>query len=143
MRAAALGAARGAPFTARAAAAWLRDARGLSSDAAGAALGALQAAQLLTTADPAAADVALSAASVEQQPGLSLRLVADCPQPSRWKEPLNGQFTWFGPARPAAEVGEEACSPSTPIPSPRPCPPKAAHSFAVHCRRGFPGRLQR
>lgn len=102
MRAAALGGARGAPFTAATAAAWLREAQGLSAEEAGASLGALQAVQLLTVAEPAAADEALGAATA---PGLQLRLVADCPPPSRWKDPLNGQFTWFGPARPAAEVG--------------------------------------
>lgn len=104
LRAAQLGAGAGAAFGLRRAAEWLQGSRGLAPGAAAAALGELQAAQLLTVADASAADQPITAGLLQGRPQLPLLLVADAPQPTRWKEPLNGQVVWFGLARPAAEV---------------------------------------
>ncbi|EFN52965.1 hypothetical protein CHLNCDRAFT_137357 [Chlorella variabilis] len=106
LRAAQLGAGAGAAFGLRRAAEWLQGSRGLAPGAAAAALGELQAAQLLTVADASAADQPITAGLLQGRPQLPLLLVADAPQPTRWKEPLNGQVVWFGLARPAAEVAE-------------------------------------
>ena len=103
----ALASGSGHAFTLQAAAQWLQQARGQGADAAAATLGQLQAAQLVTVAAPAGAadaELALTAQAVQARPQLLLRLVADAPQPSRWKEPLNGHFAWFGPARPAEQA---------------------------------------
>ncbi|KAI7842058.1 hypothetical protein COHA_004256 [Chlorella ohadii] len=78
-----------------------------TAEAAAAALARLQAAQLLAIAVPAGsrdAELPLSLQLAQQRPHLRLRLVADAPPPQRWSQPLNGQFAWFGPARPAEQV---------------------------------------
>ena len=94
-------------FTLQQAAQWLQQAKGLAPEAAAAALGQLQTAQLLAVAVPAGqpdAELPLSAQLVQQRPQLLLHLATDAPPPARWNEPLNGQCAWFGPARPAEEV---------------------------------------
>lgn len=104
---AALAAGAAHTFTLQQAAQWLQQAKGEAPDAAAAALGQLQVAQLLVVAEPAGhadAELPLSAQLVQQRPQLLLRLAADAPPPERWSEPLNGQYAWFGPARPAEEV---------------------------------------
>lgn len=99
------GGSPGATFTLQAAAQWLQEARGLAPEAAASALARLQAAQLLAVADPGLpSETPLGLQLLQARPQLRLQLVADAPQPARWNESLNGQFTWFGPARPAAEV---------------------------------------
>lgn len=102
----------GGAFTLSAALAWARESGLAGSRAAGAAdlLAQLQAAQLLTMAEPsgaAAKERAITPELAEAQPGLRLRLVADLPTPARLSAPLNGHFRWFGPARPAAAVSAE------------------------------------
>lgn len=107
LRGAALGSSsNSAAFPLQRAAQWLQSTMGLAPDAAAAKLGELQAAQLLGITDPAAADEPITAQLVQQRSQLLVRLAADAPLPTSWKEPLNGQVTWFGPARPAAEVAE-------------------------------------
>lgn len=99
------GGSPGAAFALQVAAQWLQAARGLSPGAAAAALGDLQAAQLVTVVDPGLSpETALNAQLLQARPQLRLQMAADAPQPAKWSEPLNGQFVWFGPARPAAEV---------------------------------------
>lgn len=96
-------------FALQQAAQWLQQqGQGATPEAAAAALAELQGAQLLTVAVPAGsqdAELALSQQLAQQRPDLALRLVADAPPPQRWRQPLNGQFAWFGPARPAEQVG--------------------------------------
>lgn len=105
LRGAALGSSsNSAAFPLQRAAQWLQSTVALAPDAAAAKLGELQAAQLLGITDPAAADEPITAQLVQQRSQLLVRLAADAPLPTSWKEPLNGQVTWFGPARPAAEV---------------------------------------
>lgn len=98
----------GHTFTLQQAVQWLQQSKGLAADAAAAALGQLQSAQLLTavgaTPGDAVAQQAITVQLAQQRPQLLLQLTADAPQPARWKDPLNGQYTWFGPARPADEV---------------------------------------
>lgn len=102
---AAKGGRPGATFTLQAAAQWLQTKQGLAPDAAAASLGRLQAAQLLTIADQGLSpETPLGPQLLQARPQLQLRVPADAPQPARWNDPLNGQFVWFGPARPAAEV---------------------------------------
>lgn len=95
-------------FTLQQAVQWLGSSQGLAADAAAATLAQLQAAQLLTLADagPGSADAqqALTPALATQRPQLLLRLTEDAPAPTRWQEPLNGQFAWFGRACPAEQV---------------------------------------
>lgn len=100
-------------FTLQQAAQWLQQQHPEATpEAAAAALAELQAAQLLTVACPAGspdAELALSQQLAQQRPDLALRLVADAPLPQRWRQPLNGQFAWFGPARPAEQVSGVGC----------------------------------
>ncbi|PRW45346.1 hypothetical protein C2E21_6023 [Chlorella sorokiniana] len=96
-------------FTLQAAVQWLQQRQACTQDAAVAALAELQAAQLVAVAAPAGsrdAELPLSQQLVQQRPRLLLRLVDDAPPPRRWREPLNGRFPWFGPARPAEQVAE-------------------------------------
>ena len=98
-------------FTLQRAAQWLQQSSGRADEAAAAAvLGQLQAAQLLAVAAEGGSAASTEQPAITQQlvqarPQLLVRLVADAPQPRKWSEPLNGQFAWFGSARPAAEVG--------------------------------------
>ena len=104
-------ASSGTGFTLQRAAQWLQQSGGRPDEAAAAAtLGQLQAAQLLAVAaeggsSASAEQPAITRQLLQARPQLLVRLVADAPQPSKWSDPLNGQFAWFGPARPAAEVG--------------------------------------
>lgn len=96
-------------FTLQQAIQWLGSSQGMAADAAAEALGQLQAAQLLALAGAGPeAQQALTPAMAAQRPQLLLRLTADAPAPSRWQEPLNGQFAWFGRARPAEQVRHAA-----------------------------------
>ncbi|KAL4422375.1 hypothetical protein ABPG75_008572 [Micractinium tetrahymenae] len=104
---AAKGGSPGATFTLQAATQWLQAAQGLAPEAAAAALGRLQAAQLLTIADAGlSSEMPLGPELLQTRPQLQVQLVADAQEPTNWSEPLNGQFAWFGPARPTAQVAE-------------------------------------
>lgn len=81
--------------------AWLKGSKGLSTEEANQALADLQRGQLLTVVDGGPGEAVHVGEAGE---GTALRLVADRPAP-RFGEALNGGFKWFGPARPASEVG--------------------------------------
>ncbi len=100
-------ASRDRSFSLQQAMEWVQQQQACTPEAAAAALAELQAAQLLAVAVPAGsrdAELPLSLQLAQQRPHLQLRLVADVPPPRRWAQPLNGQYAWFGPARPAEQV---------------------------------------
>jgi hypothetical protein len=125
-------------FTLQRAAQWLQQSGGRADEAAAAAaLGQLQAAQLLAEGGSAASaeQPAITQQLLQARPQLLVRLVADAPQPRKWSDPLNGQFAWFGPARPAAEVGVpgRGWGASATTRSDPPCTLAAQISGAVQC----------
>lgn len=91
-----------APFALEDAAQWLVHEKGLTHSAAIEQLGDLQAAQRLTIA--AGVDPKTPLKDVKETSRVLLRWVAQCPAPTEWDVPLNAQFVWFGPSRPAVQV---------------------------------------